>query len=196
MLRSQFGNPHGLIGQAVGRYMERDNSERLDWALQVFDPQSDDRILEVGFGPGLSIQRMAEMVTEGWIAGIDISELMLAQAIKRNRAAIEAGRVELKQASVEQIPYPDAIFNKALVINSLHHWPAPEESHLVEVRRVLVPGGSVSIVEQPRWVNTKEQLVDYKDELIDMVRRAGFASVVTRYKQIKSKPCLCLKAYC
>jgi len=67
---------------------------------------------------------------------------MVRQASGRNRALMRDGTVDLKEASVASIPYPDASFTKVLAVNSFQHWPEPVAS-LREVRRVLRPGGSL-----------------------------------------------------
>lgn len=62
-----------------------------------------DFVLEVGFGPGLSIQKVASIVSQGWVAGIDFSKKMVKGATKRNAAVISAGRVELKHGNASSI---------------------------------------------------------------------------------------------
>ena len=63
----------------------------MDWTISLLDIQAEDRILEIGFGPGVSVRRMSRLAVRGFIAGIDISDLMVRQARKRNAAAIREG---------------------------------------------------------------------------------------------------------
>jgi ubiquinone/menaquinone biosynthesis C-methylase UbiE len=76
--------------------------ERNDWAVSLLKLQPTDRVLEIGFGPGVAIQKMSEFVKEGLIWGIDHSEVMLRQASKRNKEAISADRVRLLLGSLEK----------------------------------------------------------------------------------------------
>jgi ubiquinone/menaquinone biosynthesis C-methylase UbiE len=46
--------------------------------------------------------------------------------------------IDLQPGSVEQLPYANDIFDKAMTINSLHIWPDAIDG-LQEIRRVLKP---------------------------------------------------------
>ncbi len=97
-------------------------------------------MLEIGFGPGVGIGLLAARAHH--VAGADPSTEMLRQATKRNATAISQGRVELRQASAEQLPFPDACFDKALAVNSMQLWP-DVPAGLRELSRVLRHGGRV-----------------------------------------------------
>ncbi|MGZ5477482.1 MAG: methyltransferase domain-containing protein, partial [Thermoanaerobaculia bacterium] len=105
-LRSQFHNPHGLLGRVAGAIMASrpSNRQRNAWAVSLLDIQPHDRVLEIGFGPGLAIADIARRLTTGTAVGLDHSELMLLAASRRNTAAIAAGRVELRLGSAESLP--------------------------------------------------------------------------------------------
>jgi hypothetical protein len=55
----QFGNPTGWLGSLVGDAMAIKSCERSQWVLSPLDLQTDDRVLEIGFGPGVDIQRVS-----------------------------------------------------------------------------------------------------------------------------------------
>src|SRR6266511_3206911 len=82
----------------------RSNQQRNSWAVSLLDVQPTDRVLEIGFGPGIAIAELAGRATRGQVYGIDHSEVMVQQASGRNAAAIRAHRVHLAHASVEQLP--------------------------------------------------------------------------------------------
>ena len=86
-IAAQFGKPTGLLGNLAGFIMasRSSNVERCNWAVSLLNLQSTDRVLEIGFGPGIAIQKMSEIVKEGVIWGIDHSDIMLKQASKRNK---------------------------------------------------------------------------------------------------------------
>lgn len=172
-LTSQFGNPTGLLGSLVGSVMAYENRERNLWAVSLLDIQPSDHILEIGFGPGLAIQQIAFSATSGFVAGVDQSAVMLRQASKRNAEAIQAKRVELKLGSVADLPYPDQSFDKAIVINSLHHWP-DGQAGLREIERVLKPKGLLVLVEQPRSSATEAAITDLGNALMSQLVDAGF----------------------
>jgi len=114
---------------------------------------------------------IANRATGGLTAGVDVSQTMLEEAVKRNDSAIRAGRVELKQGDVASLPYPNEFFHKAMSIHSIYFWPHPVEG-LREIRRVIKPGGTVAITVRKK--NRAAYLRFTGDKLAEMLRSAGF----------------------
>jgi hypothetical protein len=58
---SQFGRPRGILGRVAGYVMANrpSNIERNDWVLSLLDIRASDRILEIGFGPGIAASKAA-----------------------------------------------------------------------------------------------------------------------------------------
>ncbi len=56
-LVAQFRQPRGLPGQLAGLVMAMrpSNRARNRWTVELLDLQPGDRLLEIGFGPGLAI---------------------------------------------------------------------------------------------------------------------------------------------
>src|SRR5918996_2966738 len=103
----QFGHPHGIGGRLAGWVMAHraSNRRRNRWVASLLDLQPTDRVLEIGFGPGLAIAELSRRVgPSGHVYGVDRSDVMLRQATRRNAAAIQAGRVTLISGNVEQLP--------------------------------------------------------------------------------------------
>jgi SAM-dependent methyltransferase len=93
--RDQFRQPHGLGGWLIGHLMAIKNKERSLWVLSLLELSPADRVLEVGFGSGTDIRRIAARLLNGFVAGVDHSESMFRMASSKNAAAIRAGRVSL-----------------------------------------------------------------------------------------------------
>ncbi len=127
----------------MGRLLNRLNRPANELALDSLRLQPDDRVLEVGFGGGDMLERIAVTVTRGLIAGVDISDEMLAFCLRR-LDALSADRLDLRCASVEALPYPDNHFNKACAINTIYFWPDTTQG-LSELKRVLRPAGTLCI---------------------------------------------------
>ena len=116
-LRKQFGRPTGWLGALAGQLMARKNRAMNLAAVELLDVKPTDRILEIGFGPGVAIEALSRSATVGLVAGIDPSAVMLRQATKRNRQAIEAGRVVLKSGTASELPFDDGAFDKVLAVS-------------------------------------------------------------------------------
>lgn len=183
--KNQFGHPQGLLGWLVGWILAVGKKRSL-WVLSLLSIKPNDQLLEIGFGPGLDIQRVSEQAIGGFVAGIDYSSLMVIQAKKRNAAGIREGKIELKQASIAQrLSYSDETFTKIYSINSFQFWPDPVEG-LKEVRRVLKPGGLVAIAVQPLIKGANEETVRQTGRwLVNCLEVAGFSQVRVETQPMK-----------
>lgn len=152
-IMGQFGHPRGAAGRVAGWVMahRRSNRQRNSWVVSLLEVQPTENVREIGFGPGLAIAELSRRVGEqAHVYGIDHSDVMLRQATRRNAAAIVAGRVTLRRASVDQLPPAlGGPFDAILAVSSLGLWPAPTE-RLGELRRRLRPGRRIAIASQPR----------------------------------------------
>jgi ubiquinone/menaquinone biosynthesis C-methylase UbiE len=144
ILMRAFGRPQGLLGRLGGIIMARTNADCGSWVSDLLEVGPNDRVLEVGFGPGVVIQRLSKLAAAGHVAGIDQSREMVEQARARNATAVQSGRVDLRHGSVESLPFDDNSFDKALAINSMQIWP-DAVAGLREVRRVMKPGGGIAL---------------------------------------------------
>jgi ubiquinone/menaquinone biosynthesis C-methylase UbiE len=150
-VRAQFWRPTGLWGSAAGLLMAHrpSNRRRNAWAVSLLDVRRDDRVLELGFGPGLAIRELSRIVAEGYVCGIDHSELMLRWARRRNAEGLRRGVVDLRLGSVDELPAFDALFDKILAVNAMVFGSEPV-ARLAELRRLLRPGGLIAVAHQPR----------------------------------------------
>ena len=93
----QSARPSGLIGRVIAGIMAHETSDLNEHAVRLLGPSPFDRVLEVGFGHGRTIERLASVVNNGRVCGIDVSESMLNMAVRRNRRAIAEGRSRASQ---------------------------------------------------------------------------------------------------
>jgi SAM-dependent methyltransferase len=190
---SQFAHPRGARGRLAGAVMAIQGRQRNAFAVAVLEIQPGDRVLEIGFGPGVTIQQLATLVGDGSVAGIDRSAVMMTQARRRNARAIQEGRVDLRQGSVERLPFADAEFDRVLAANSFHHWPNPI-ANLWEVMRVLKPGGRLVIAQQPVWTARDADDVRFAHDLTEQVETAGLAHVETVSRRMWPAPTICVRS--
>lgn len=84
----QFCKPSGFIGRITGWTMALKNQKRNDWLTDLIHPKPGNRLLEIGFGPGTVIKALLNKESDITIWGIDHSEIMLRQATKINKEAV------------------------------------------------------------------------------------------------------------
>ena len=192
-----------------------------DWLLPLYDPLTralgldaahraladgaglapGRRVLEVGCGTAnlsLLVKRMHPDVD---MVGLDPDPGALERA--RRKARRRGVAVQLDRGFAEELPYPDASFDRVLSAFMFHHLrPTARPTALREVARVLRPGGSLHLVDfgggkQPsdglvaRLAQHSKHLQDnFGDRIPMLMREAGLsdaretghrATVVGRY---------------
>jgi ubiquinone/menaquinone biosynthesis C-methylase UbiE len=135
----QSGNPSGVLGRIIAWIMARETADLNQRAVELLRLQPTDHVLEIGFGHGRTVQRIAAAVPDGRVAGVDVSASMTRVAIRRNRTAIADDRVDLETGDAAALPFEDARFDKALSVHTIYFWNDPGAC-LREIRRVLRPG--------------------------------------------------------
>lgn len=143
-IAGQFQQPNGGAGRVVGWLLARFNARLNREAVCRLAPKPTDRVLEIGFGPGVALRLLSERVTSGVVEGIDPSEVMLNAAIARNRRAVDAGTMSLRIGTASRLPWDDGTFHEVLSLNNVFLW-RPLDASLDEVRRVLRPQGRLLV---------------------------------------------------
>jgi ubiquinone/menaquinone biosynthesis C-methylase UbiE len=176
LLMRMFGRPTGVLGRLGGVIMARMNREAAAQIIEMLDFRPDDKVLEVGFGPGVGVELLLHRVPAGSVAGIDYSQEMVKQASARNAAALRNRRVDLRYGSAERLPFADKTFDKVLAINSMQAWP-DAGAGLREIQRVLKHGGNVAL---GFTINSGQP----KEGVVESLTIAGFAQarIVDRSK--------------
>ena len=132
-------------------------------ALELYPPQSGQRVLDVGCGFGDTTQRIAELVgSSGEVVGVDVAERFIevsreeaAQAGLRN-VRFDVRDVELTDFDGEQFDYAYSRFGTMFFANPV--------AALRNVRRALRPGGRLCSVVWRRkldndWMHSAELVV-------------------------------------
>jgi ubiquinone/menaquinone biosynthesis C-methylase UbiE len=99
-------------------------------------------VLDAGCGPGTITLGLARKVAPGFVSGIDVEDSQFAKS--REQAERESLNVEFHKASVYQLPFQDEYFDAVFSHALLEHLTDPSAA-LVELRRVLKPGGVIGI---------------------------------------------------
>lgn len=93
----------------------------------------------------MTVHKLAHIATAGKVYGIDFSEQSASVSMRTNRQLIKIGRVEIRQASVSDLPFSDNMFDLVTAVDSHYYWP-DLVADLREVWRVLKPGGTLMII--------------------------------------------------
>ncbi|MEN2976605.1 methyltransferase domain-containing protein (plasmid) [Tistrella bauzanensis] len=137
--------PGGMIGRLLYRH-PAGHKTSFDMALDALGPTPDDRLLDLGCGGGVFLERVLN--TGASAAGLDHSPDMVGESRRRNAAACAAGRLTLCQGDVGRLPFPDGAFSIVTTLNAFFFFPDPQAA-VAEMARVLAPGGRLAIVTTP-----------------------------------------------
>ena len=148
-----------------------DNPIRRHWMRPVLDRvgiRPGERVLELGPGPGaFTVDAARRVGPEGRLVVVDIQPEMIAQVEKR---VWEAGltNVETHVADAYHLPLEDESVDRAFLVTVLPEIPDQARA-LAELRRVLKPGGLLSITEE-----FADPDYPFAFETIGRVEAAGF----------------------
>jgi SAM-dependent methyltransferase len=119
--------------------MNRGNRVLNAQAIDLLDVRAGTRILDLGFGGGLSFGPLLERGAT--VVGVDRAADMVAAASEGFRWD---DRVTVHEGVVEALPLEDASVDRVLTVNTVYFWP-DLGAGLRELHRVVTPGGRVVI---------------------------------------------------
>jgi demethylmenaquinone methyltransferase/2-methoxy-6-polyprenyl-1,4-benzoquinol methylase len=157
-----------------------------DQALEWFDVDAGDRMLDVGCGTGFATEGLLAHTDD--VHGLDQSAHQLEQAYGKFG---KRGPVRFYRGDAERLPFRDDSFDALWSSGSIEYWPNPVDA-LAECRRVVKPGGPVLVVGPDYPNNTLfQKLADAimlfydESEAHRMFREAGFESVEHHLQQAR-----------
>jgi arsenite methyltransferase len=125
----------------------------VDWALGVGNPvrhadlQPGETVLDVGCGAGIDTILAARAVgATGRAIGLDLLEEMCERARGHAQDAGVAEWTEFVRGEMEEIPLPDASVD-VVISNGVINLSPRKSRVLAEIRRVLRPGGRLSVAD-------------------------------------------------
>lgn len=187
--REQFRKPTGFMGKVAAMLMAITNAPANRLAIEVLKLAPTDHVLEIGFGHGRTLEKIAAITKQGFAAGVDPAETMVQQVGRRDANAVRAGRMEVKLGTVSHIPYPNAHFDKVVTVHTIYFWP-DHGNDAKEIRRVLKDGGllvagfRVVELEGPdRWTPGEGLPYFFASDAKRILEGAGFRDVTTQVKK-------------
>jgi ubiquinone/menaquinone biosynthesis C-methylase UbiE len=180
----QARKPAGLFGRFVMSVIfNKGNADLNGFVNEVMAVQKNDNILEIGFGTGQLMHKMAEQIDGGRIEGVDFSSTMVSMAQKRNKKHIRKGKVTLVEGNFDMIPYEKARFSKVCTVNTIYFWPEPEKTAR-KIADVIKPGGKFVVAfgdkEQLKQKQLNKDVFNLysKEEVKDLLKNNGFSGEV------------------
>jgi len=148
----------------VGGYLEQTSQTDLiqrvaACSVELMGPLEARAVLEVGCGNGVFLPRLATAVgRNGRVVGIDHSEVFVADAQARAKAAGLGDFVTVQQADAYRLPFGDSTFDVAHCERVLMHLENPSAA-LAEMKRVVKSGGWI-VAAEPDWAGIR---IDHPD---------------------------------
>jgi ubiquinone/menaquinone biosynthesis C-methylase UbiE len=125
-LMYQVRKPSRIFGRVVASTMNASHSRMTNWGLQYVPIEKQFTILDVGCGGGRTVRKHAAAASDGSVYGVDYAAGSVVASRAENRDAIQEGRVEIEQASVSQLPFPEARFDLVSAVETIYYWPTPQ----------------------------------------------------------------------
>ena len=176
---SQFACPSSLTGRLLLRSMNIGHARLHRWGLKAAGIQPSDKVLDVGCGGGKALARILAQ-TRREVAGIDHSPEAVETSRRVNRAAVASGRLRVLQGSVDDLPFRDGFFDAVTAFETTYFWP-DLQAGLIEIRRVLSPGGRLVITNEyadrpaaGQWADRLGMNIPDSDALTGLAHEAGF----------------------
>ena len=175
-LIKQAKEPDGLVGMIMLYIMNLAHDKKTKWGLNKLAIKKDSKILDIGCGGGNIISLLSNVISEGKIYGIDYSLECVKTTKKNNQRHVESGVVEVKEASVSNIPYLDESFDFVTAVQTHYFWP-DFKNDLKEVYRTLKKNGSFMIVAE--LYKTNYHMDKYKTikELKLLFKEVNFSNI-------------------
>ena len=115
--------------------------DRLTWAVDRLDVRPDQRILEVGCGPGVAARLIADRLASGVVIAIDRSATAIDRATKCNAEHITAGRAQFHTTDLAAYRHTGPGFDTVVAMNVNLIWTGPATREWERIDELLSPKG-------------------------------------------------------
>ena len=194
---AQFRKPCGFGGVLSNFLMNLINRRQYVATTQSLSLARGDHVLDIGFGNGFMLQKL-ERLSKCEYYGIEISNDMVLSASKRNKNAINEGRMKLSLGDVQKTDFDDDFFDKIYTINTVYFW-SDLKAGLTEINRILKSDGIfVNTIYSREYLDGLPYTTTYAKyslkELADAAAQCGFKMDVVTIVEGKSFALILKKA--
>ncbi len=193
-IEKQLSCPSGANGVEMGQNMNQSNIGMIHDTIEQLELQSHQRVLELGPGNGIHLERILHSANNLSYQGLEISTTMLEEAQRINKNFLDNQQAQFHLYDGQHLPFSDQSFDRIMTVNTLYFWQKPKEL-LLEIYRVLQPGGLAIIsyaqkdfMEKLPFVRDKFKKYNNQD-VNDLIHAIGQspATFIDRVEQVKSK---------
>ena len=120
-----------------GKKYEKASTHQKEWGAKLISElglTGSERVLDFGCGDGGLTCRIADLLPEGDVLGIDASQGMINAALPKRRSNLHFQKLDINDLDLEG--RFDVVFSNAAL-----HWVTDHRRLLRSVRRALCPGG-------------------------------------------------------
>lgn len=143
-LASQLGHPKGEKGIEIADMMNATNIGMTRHAIASLELSGNEMVLELGHGNAGHVKYLLEQYPAIHYDGLELSELMHAEAKKINRSFIESQQTAFHRYDGGKLPFLDNYFDAIFTVNTIYFWSDPL-AVLAELYRVLKAEGKLCI---------------------------------------------------
>ncbi len=196
VIARQFRKPAGVLGFLASKIMDKGNLKTIEWVFSLLNIGDNEKVLEIGYGSGILIDKLAMHNDTVRIFGVDFSKVMFDRAQKRNRTFIKKGNVTLSCGSVLDYQ-PQVSFDKIIAINVIYFWDDLIK-YSNKLYQMLNDNGKIYL-----YLTDPETLAKVKFTTTNIFNKYTPETVIEKMKSIPFKSVKCekrtaneFKAYC
>ncbi|MCP3029267.1 class I SAM-dependent methyltransferase [Halobacillus sp. A5] len=194
MLEGQFKKPKGWLGKAVGRFMEFENDELIQWTQSFLQIEEDDTVMEIGFGPGSGLALIADNSPGTALIGIDPSESMVEMTLRKLQKISREQQILLIHGPAQVIKRFDVKLDKVYAINNITFWEAPVDT-LTFLHSCMNKGGRIALTLCPHEEGATNDTTEVLGgQLTSLLKKAGFIQIETFIKPTAPNNTVCVAA--
>jgi trans-aconitate methyltransferase len=188
-LYNTFRQPAGYAGRLAGCLMSLKSKERSDWTVEQLNIQPYQHILEVGYGPGNTLQEVARRLKVGFLAGIDHSIAMYRQAYRRNKRFIEQQLLQLHIGDLNELSYPPHYFH-TIYGSDIHLFLKEPHLEFIRLSGLLKSRGKLVMVFQPRMARNEAAIRQEGERIREDYITAGLTDIRIEYRDMHPVTCI------
>lgn len=190
---SQTRKPEGFLGKMMLSGMNSGHARLADWGFTHLPDLKPKKAADLGCGGGRNAGELLKKYPAAHVTAVDYSALSVEKARRFNQDMISAGRCEVLQGDVSDLPFPAETFDLATAFETVYFWPGLEKCFM-QVAKMLKPGGYFMICNESDGTDAAslkyERIIDgmknhTAEEIETALKVAGFSEIMSDHHESK-----------